>query len=74
MNSLQKVRVGVSDIILLEKDLDVLKEGVVGGKITFGSALTLLIVSIWLSFFNDCYSNSFAEFIVWYFSINNSLR
>lgn len=66
VNSATDIAKEASDIILLEKDLDVLEQGVVGGRITFanilkyikitvssnfGNALSLLIASIWLPFF-----------------------
>lgn len=66
VNSATDIAKEASDIILLEKDLDVLEQGVVGGRITFGNilkyikitissnfgnALSLLIASFWLPFF-----------------------
>ncbi|MBE4703772.1 magnesium-translocating P-type ATPase [Spiroplasma platyhelix] len=66
VNSATDIAKEASDIILLEKDLDVLEQGVVGGRITFGNilkyikitissnfgnALSLLVASFWLPFF-----------------------
>lgn len=66
VNSATDIAKEASDIILLEKDLDVLEQGVIGGRITFGNilkyikitissnfgnSLSILVASIWLPFF-----------------------
>lgn len=65
VNSATDIAKEASDIILLEKDLDVLEQGVISGRNTFGNilkyikitissnfgnSLSILIVSIWLPF------------------------
>ncbi|WP_308150032.1 magnesium-translocating P-type ATPase [Spiroplasma sp. AdecLV25b] len=65
VNSATDIAKEASDIILLEKDLEVLEQGVVSGRITFGNilkyikitissnfgnSLSILIASIWLPF------------------------
>lgn len=65
VNSATDIAKEASDIILLEKDLEVLEQGVVSGRITFGNilkyikitissnfgnSLSILVASIWLPF------------------------
>ncbi|MDQ7983043.1 MAG: magnesium-translocating P-type ATPase [Spiroplasma sp.] len=52
VNSATDIAKEASDIILLEKDLNVLEQGVVGGRITFGNILKYIKITIASNFGN----------------------